>query len=212
VSGPAASASDGAASDERPTRVLTVCLGNICRSPTAEAALVEAAAAVGLPMDVASAGTGDWHVGAPPDTRMRQAATALGLELRGRAEQVSVERLRWADLVLVMDRSNLADVQELLRRAGLTTRVPLFRSFDPAVDAAVVRTDDGRLAVVVGPDRRYAPDEVPDPYSGGPDDFTAVVEICRRTAAAIVARWPEALTHAPHQGVLAAQSHHGGPT
>jgi protein-tyrosine phosphatase len=196
---------------DRPARVLTVCLGNICRSPTAEAALVEAATAAGIAMDVASAGTGDWHLGSPPDARMQQAAAALGLELRGRAEQVSVDLLRWADLVLVMDRRNLADVQEHVRHAAVDTPVLLFRTFDPDVHTDDGRPIDGVPAVVDGPDRQYAPDEVPDPYSGGPDDFTSVVEICRRTAGALVARWPEPLTAAARTGGASRRSDEGAP-
>jgi protein-tyrosine phosphatase len=197
---------------DRPAQVLTVCLGNICRSPTAEAALVEAAGAAGVAMEVASAGTGDWHLGSPPDARMQQAAATLGLELRGRADRVSAELLGWADLVLVMDRQNLADVLMATRRAGLDTPVTLFRTFDPAVHAADGRVLDDAPTRIEGPDRRYAPDEVPDPYSGGPDDFTEVVEICRRTAAALVARWPEPLEAAARAGTTAGRPDEGGPS
>ena len=197
---------------DRPARVLTVCLGNICRSPTAEAALLEAAADAGVAMEVASAGTGDWHLGSPPDARMQQAAATLGLELRGRADQVSAELLGWADLVLVMDRQNLADVRMATRRAGVDTPVTLFRAFDPAVHSTDGRVLDDAPMLVEGPDRRYAPDEVPDPYSGGPDDFTAVVEICRRTAAALVARWPEPLEVAARTSGAAGRPDEGGPT
>jgi len=143
MSGP----SDGAPA---PARVLTVCLGNICRSPTAEAALVEAALEAGLPMEVASAGTGDWHLGHPPDASMQAAATAEGLTLRGTAQQVDVELLRWADLVLVMDRANLADVTRIAEAAGISTPIALFRRFDPEPGGPVSS-------------QRYAPDEVPDP-------------------------------------------------
>ncbi len=158
-----------------PKRVLTVCLGNICRSPTAEAALVEAASAAGLPLEVDSAGTGDWHIGHPPNSDMRAAAAADGLELRGTAQQVDARLLRWADLVLVMDRSNLDDVRLLAAQEGVDTPVALFRSFDPEL-----------------PERgegKYAPDEVPDPYGGAAEGFADVVSICRRTARALVATW-----------------------
>jgi protein-tyrosine phosphatase len=168
------SSSDGAA----PGRVLTVCLGNICRSPTAEAALVEAAAEAGIELEVASAGTGDWHLGHPPNPPMREAAAAVGLELRGTAQKVDAELLAWADLVLVMDRSNLADVTRIAAESGITTRISLFRGFDPE------RTDGVS-------DGRYGPDEVPDPYGGPADGFEEVVRICRRTARAIVASWAE---------------------
>jgi protein-tyrosine phosphatase len=162
---------------DTPGRVLTVCLGNICRSPTAEAALVEAAAESGLRLEVASAGTGDWHLGYAPHPPMRAAAAAEGLELRGTAQKVDAELLAWADLVLVMDRTNLADVSRIADEAGVTTPIALFRRFDP--ESGVHASNDG-----------YAPDEVPDPYGGGPEGFEDVVRICRRTARAIVADWP----------------------
>lgn len=176
----ASGAASGAVSSsgDTPGRVLTVCLGNICRSPTAEAALVEAASEAGVALEVASAGTGDWHLGQPPNPPMRDAAAAVGLALRGTAQKVDAELLAWADLVLVMDRTNLADVTRIAAASGVTTRISLFRSFDPELADGV---SDGR----------YEADEVPDPYGGPPDGFEEVVRICRRTARAIVASWPE---------------------
>ena len=158
-----------------PRRLLAVCLGNICRSPTAEAALVEAAAAAGVAVEVGSAGTGDWHVGHPPDPRMRAAAERVGLRLRGVAETVTAEALAAADLVLAMDRTNLADLRRVAEAAGVTTRIELFRSYDPE-PAAV---------------RGAAADEVPDPYYGDEAGFDEVVAICRRTAVAVVAALTE---------------------
>lgn len=146
--------------------VLTVCLGNICRSPTAAAAIDEAADAAGVPVTVTSAGTGSWHIGKPPDRRMRAAAADEGLELTGRAQQVDAAMLAEADLVLVMDAHNLAAVQRLANEAGVDTPIRMFREFDP--DAG----DDL---------------EVPDPYYGGRDGFVEVVAICRRTASEVVA-------------------------
>ena len=165
------------ASAVRPVRLLTVCLGNICRSPTAEAALVEAAAEHGLDVEVASAGTGDWHLGHEPHPPMRAAAAERGLELRGTAQLVDPRLLARADLVLVMDRKNLADVTRIATEHAVDTPIALFRRFDPEPTASP--TFDG-----------YAPDEVPDPYGGGPEGFDEVVRICRRTARAIVAGWP----------------------
>jgi protein-tyrosine phosphatase len=176
--------------DDRPDRVLTVCLGNICRSPTAEAAIVEAAHESGLRLEVASAGTGDWHIGHPPDPSMRAAAQDAGLMLRGTAQQVDADLLAWADLVVVMDRQNLADVRLMAERAGITTPVRLFRDFDPELigtpDVASLPED---APAGTGPSRAYAADEVPDPYGGGPEGFEEVVRICRRTARSIVANW-----------------------
>ncbi len=145
--------------------VLAVCLGNICRSPTAEAALRAAAADAGVGLDVRSAGTGAWHVGSPPDPRMRAAASEVGLELQGEAQLAEAPILREADLVLAMDRSNLRDLQHLAREDGVDTPIRLFREFDPEADG--------------DPD-------VPDPYYGGADGFAEVVAMCQRTAVAIV--------------------------
>jgi protein-tyrosine phosphatase len=149
----------------RPPVVLTVCLGNICRSPTAEAALREEATRRGVPIEVRSAGTGDWHVGAAPDVRMRRAASEVGLHLDGRAAQLTADDLRQADLVLAMDRSNLAAIGRLAADTGVDPEVRLYREFDP--DAG----DDL---------------EVPDPYYGGPDGFREVVELARRAARGVL--------------------------
>jgi protein-tyrosine phosphatase len=145
--------------------VLTVCLGNICRSPTAEAALRAEAEARGVPLEVRSAGTGSWHVGAPPDPRMCEAAREVGLELSGEAAQLAPEDLEAADLVLAMDRSNLEAIERMATRAGVHTEIRLYREFDPAAD------DDL---------------EVPDPYYGGPQGFAEVVDMARRSARGVL--------------------------
>jgi len=150
----------------RPPVVLTVCLGNICRSPTAEAALREAAEDAGFPLEVRSAGTGSWHLGEPPDERMRRAAAAVGLTLSGTAAQVTAADLADADLVLAMDRSNLADLERMATKAQVDVPIRLLRDYDP--EAA------GHL-------------DVPDPYYGTADGFTEVVEIVRRAARQVVA-------------------------
>lgn len=154
--------------DDRPPVVLTVCLGNICRSPTAEATIREAAEAAGVTIEVRSAGTDGWHVGAPPDERMRAAAATVDLVLDGAAEQVTAEHLADADLVVAMDRHNLASLERLARLHGVDTPIRLFRAFDDASVAA------GDL-------------EVPDPYYGGPEAFDDVVALCRAAASGVVA-------------------------
>lgn len=146
-------------------RILLVCLGNICRSPTAEAALREAAEEAGLELEVDSAGTGDWHIGSPPDHRMTAAAERVGLTLDGAARQVTPADFERFDLLLVMDRTNLADVCALAPDEASKAKVRLFRSFDPDADG----------------------EEVPDPYYGGADGFTHVVEIARAGARGVVA-------------------------
>lgn len=144
-------------------RVLLVCLGNICRSPTAEAAVREAADAAGLDLDVDSAGTGAWHVGEPPDRRMTAAAADDGLVLQGRARQVTPEDFRDFGLVVAMDRSNLEDLRRLAPDDEARSRLRLFRQY---------AGEDGA--------------GVPDPYYGGPDGFREVVAIVRRAAAGMV--------------------------
>ena len=151
----------------RPPVVLTVCLGNICRSPTAEAALREAADEAGVDLTVRSAGTGGWHVGHPPDQRMSRAAAEEGLHLSGTADRVTPDDLAEADLVLAMDRANLADLTDLAAQAGIDARIRLYREFDPEA------TDDDL--------------DVPDPYYGGPDGFASVVRMVRRTAPGVIA-------------------------
>lgn len=145
------------------TRVLLVCLGNICRSPTAEAAVREAAAEAGLDIEIDSAGTGAWHVGNPPDQRMTAAAAEDGLELTGSARQVTVDDFSDYDLIVAMDAANRDDLLRLAADDGARDRVRLFRDYA------------GEVA-----------QDVPDPYYGGPDGFREVVAIVRRAARGLV--------------------------
>lgn len=155
---------------DSPVRVLFVCLGNICRSPLAAAIFAAQARARGLAdrFVVDSAGTSDVHAGEPPDPRAQAEARRLGLRLTGRARALRPEDLETFDWILVMDRSNLAAVQALLRRHGGRARVALVRSVDPAA----------------GPADR----DVPDPYWGGPDGFAEVTAILERCCAAWIDR------------------------
>lgn len=146
------------------TKILTVCLGNICRSPTAEAALVEAAAEAGVDLVVDSAGTAAYHIGERPDRRMRAAGAAGGLPIDGQARQFHAGDFDEFDLILVMDRSNHEKVVRLAPSPEAAEKVRMYRSFDP--DA----TDD----------------EVPDPYYGGSRGFDEVVEMCRAAARGVI--------------------------
>jgi protein-tyrosine phosphatase len=143
-------------------RILFVCLGNICRSPTAEA-VVRALAALEAPelgLEVDSAGTAGYHVGDAPDPRMRAAAARRGYDLTAlRARVVEPGDFERFDLILAMDRENLA---VLRRRAPETMRerVRLFLEFDP----------QGELH------------EVPDPYYGGPNGFEEVLDLIESAA------------------------------
>jgi len=153
---------------DQPYRVLFVCLGNICRSALAEGVLRKRVEEAGLAgrVEIASVGTGDWHVGKPPDRRMCATARARGVEIEGqRARQLRPRDLRDHDLVLAMDRSNLANARAIAPSQEEAARVTLFRDFDPEPDG----------------------DEVPDPYYEGQEGFEHVFEIVDRTCRALVA-------------------------
>lgn len=136
-------------SERVPTRLLFVCLGNICRSPIAEAVMGALVAEHGLQtrIEVDSAGTGDWHVGQRPDARARAAAAQRGFSVTGRARQVRARDFTDFDLLLAMDESNLRDLRQLAP-AGTEHKV-----------------------------RMLAEAEVPDPYYGAADGFDTVLDI-----------------------------------
>ena len=140
-------------------KVLFVCLGNICRSPTAEGVFRHKVREAGLEdrIEIDSAGTGDWHVGKAPDARTRAAALRRGYDLSGlRARQVSVADFSRYDLILAMDNANLRDLKHL-RAGNGTAELDLFlRRFDLEID------------------------EVPDPYYGGDDGFERVLDLVER--------------------------------
>lgn len=131
-------------------RVLCVCLGNICRSPTAEAVLRRFGEGI---IEVDSAGTGGWHVGNPPHGPAIEAGEARGYDLAPlRARQFGVEDFGRSDVILAMDRQNLADI-ERLRPEGCETPVRLLLDF--------AEGDFGR--------------DVPDPYYTG--DFETALDL-----------------------------------
>jgi protein-tyrosine phosphatase len=149
-------------------RVLFVCLGNICRSPTAEGvfrALAERESP-GLITRVDSAGTGDYHIGEPPDLRAQAAAAARGYDLSGlRARQIQAEDFNAFDLLLAMDRANLRALARLAPRNCAAT-----------------------TALMLEFAGRDGPREVPDPYYGGPGDFAQVVELVEIASRRILVR------------------------
>ena len=104
-----------------PTRVLMVCLGNICRSPMAEGILRQRAAEAGLNIEVDSAGTADYHVGEAPDRRAQQALAEQGMDISGlRGRQLKAADFDTFDHILVMDRSNLRNTLALAPHRGPT--------------------------------------------------------------------------------------------
>ena len=115
-------------------RVLFVCLGNICRSPTAEGVMRALVAEAGLQEEIEldSAGTGAWHVGEPPDARATAAALARGIVLDGEARQVRVADFERFDLILAMDGSNLHALRQLAPDDAAREKVRLLREFDPS--------------------------------------------------------------------------------
>src|SRR5688500_1630475 len=115
------------------TRVLFVCLGNICRSPLAEGVFLHLVKEAGLTdrFEVASAGTGEWHIGERPDSRSIAVARRHGVELPSRARQVESKDLHTFDHVIAMDRENLRDLKRLAG-AGAKADIRLLRVHDPA--------------------------------------------------------------------------------
>ncbi len=112
-------------------KILFVCLGNICRSPSAEAVFAAKASASGLPVLLDSAGTGNWHVGEPPYGPMQASAKARGYDMSNlRARQITASDFKGFDLIVAMDENNLRDI-ERLRPSGSETPVTLMMGYAP---------------------------------------------------------------------------------
>ena len=151
---------------DSPTSVLFVCLGNICRSPTAHGVFESQVRASGLhhSVRVDSCGTGDWHVGKPPDSRATAAALRGGYDLSTlRARRFSVTDFDHFDYILAMDGQNLADLQRL-QPANFAGHLGLFLDFAEGTDLV----------------------EVPDPYYGGADGFTEVLALVESASAGLL--------------------------
>jgi len=149
------------------TRLLFVCMGNICRSPAAENVMRHLAESEGLSdrLEIDSAGTIGLHTGHPPDERMTEAARQRGIPMKRQARQITVEDLDAFDHILVMDRDNLDDVEMLAVDAnGHKATISMFCDYCTG----------------------YTDIEVPDPYYGGPDGFEKVLDLiedgCREIA------------------------------
>lgn len=115
-------------------RICFVCLGNICRSPTAEAVMRDLVLRAGLSdaIQLESAGTGDWHVGEPPDPRSVLAGKRRGIEIGGRARHFTPEDWARFDYVLAMDEANYTELRRSAPRGMAEAKLRLLRSFDPA--------------------------------------------------------------------------------
>ena len=146
-------------------RVLFVCLGNICRSPTAEGVLRHKLREAGLAerIEVASAGTGHWHVGKAPDKRSQAAAKLRGYDLSAqRAQQVTRADFATYDLILAMDNSNLRNLEALQPAKGRSELDLFLRRYQSEVD------------------------EVPDPYYDGDQGFEQVLDLIERASDLLV--------------------------
>ncbi len=147
-------------------RVLFVCLGNICRSPTAHGVFQHAVEQAGLShlIQVDSAGTSNWHVGSPPDSRSMAEARKRGYDLSSlRARQAIARDFNEFDYILAMDEYNLADLEQL-RPADFTGHLSLFLDFS----------------------RQKHYREMPDPYHGGAAGFTLVLGLVEDASAGLL--------------------------
>ena len=155
-------------------RLCFVCLGNICRSPTAHGVMLHLVGEAGLTgrVSVDSAGTGDWHLGEPPDPRTRAVARRRGIVLEHRAQHFGSRDFARYDLVIAMDRSNRRDLERLAPTEADRAKIRLLRSYDPAAP------EDA---------------EVPDPYYGGDDGFDEVFDICEAACRGLLAELHAAL-------------------
>jgi protein-tyrosine phosphatase len=152
-------------------RVLFVCLGNICRSPTAEGVLRSLAAleAPELKLQIDSAGTADYHIGAPPDPRSQRAALKRGIDISGlRARQVIAEDFERFDLILAMDRQNLGALQGVKPRHARTSP-KLFLDYAPQLHLR----------------------DVPDPYYGDAAAFDEVLDLTTAASRGLLAALQE---------------------
>ncbi|EHK9077260.1 low molecular weight phosphotyrosine protein phosphatase [Vibrio parahaemolyticus] len=144
-------------------RILVVCMGNICRSPTGEAVLRAKAEELGVDVDIDSAGTIGYHTGNTPDSRAMAAGKQRGYSFKGmRARQVSVQDFEDFDLVLAADKANLADLLDICP-AEHRHKVSLFLSHSNS-----------------------SHDEIPDPYYGGDDGFELVLDLIEEASVAVL--------------------------
>lgn len=151
---------------EDPYRIVFVCLGNICRSPTAEGVFQHLVNEQGLQsfFEIDSAGTAAYHVGQPANSKSSAVAASRGVALNSVARKFVSSDLEYYDMVVAMDFSNQADILAMSRSEEAREKVVMLRDFDPD-------PDDG---------------QVPDPYYGGMDGFNEVYDIVYRSCSALL--------------------------
>lgn len=142
-------------------KILTVCLGNICRSPMAEGIILHEAQKQDLPIEIDSCGTGGWHTGEKPDHRALKHMDKKGIDIHHlRARQIRKKDLQYFDHILVMDQSNYSDVLALCQDQKEAQKVTLMLSYWPECPSK----------------------EVPDPYYGGDEGFETVYNWVQKAA------------------------------
>ena len=148
------------------TKVLFVCLGNICRSPLAKAIFNHKIKENGLELILESdaCGTSNYHIGLSPDHRTIKNSLKNGVPISHVARQLTEQDLDYYDLILAMDQSNYDNIFRLPSAASNQHKIKLMREFDP-----------------------YEKGEVPDPYYGGEEDFQNVFEILDRSIENMIA-------------------------
>lgn len=151
---------------ENPYKICFVCLGNICRSPTAEGIFQHLVNERGLQpyFYIDSAGTSAYHIGEPANSKSRDVAHKHGVELRSRARRFTVADLEEFDMILAMDHENLHNIRQLDSRKQYSGKIKLMRNFDP-------EPGDGA---------------VPDPYYGGMDGFQHVFDVVKRSCESLL--------------------------
>lgn len=149
-----------------PFKIVFVCLGNICRSPTAEGVFQHLVKErnLGVYFEIDSAGTSAYHVGESPNSKSQQVANKHGVQLHSRSRKFEYSDLEYYDLILAMDHDNLSNVQNLDKRNRFDDKIALMRSFDP-------QPGDGA---------------VPDPYYGGMRGFENVFQVVKRSCESLL--------------------------
>lgn len=160
---------------DAPFKICFVCLGNICRSPTAEGIFQRIVNEAGLGdyFEIDSAGTSAWHLGEPANSKSRLIAEKYGTKLLSRARRFEAADLNYFDLVIAMDYENRDELKALDEAGDRHTRITTLRKFDP-------EPEDG---------------EVPDPYFGGINGFENVYEIIKRSCESLLEQLKPSVKH-----------------